>query len=195
VVPGAEISEAVEAVEMEEVAETGGASKFCILRSNNGGTMRFLRVRSFYLPLLLGLLFVAGFIFSCTAQSREESIKEFLGYLKENNEKKIYAVSYHVNAKNYIMDSALRKQYVAYASECLHTYRMSPRTKWYTEEISGGTSWLYIPLFAGNDTTTAAVTITLRFPPPAVSNKVYNFTVVKRDNQTKGVIEAPKRVH
>ena len=157
--------------------------------------MRFLRARSFYLPLLPGLLFVAGFIFSCSAQSREESIKEFLGYLKENNEKEIYAVSYHVNAKNYIMDSALRKQYVAYASECLHTYRMSPRTKWYTEEISGGTSWLYIPLFAGNDTTTAEVTIRLQFPPPAVSNKVYNFTVVKRDNRTKGVIEAPKRVH
>jgi hypothetical protein len=141
------------------------------------------------------LLFAVGVTSTCAAQSREESTKEFLGYLKANNEQKVYDISYHVDAKNYITDNALRKQYVAYASECLNKYRLSPRTRWYTEEISGGASWLYIPLFAGNDTTTVQATITLRFPPPAISNRVYNFTIVKKDNQPKGVIMAPQRVN
>jgi hypothetical protein len=115
--------------------------------------------------------------------------------LKANDQQKIYEISYHVDTRNYITDSSLRKQYVKYASENLKKYRIAPRIKWFTEQIPGGASWLYIPLFAESDTTAIQATITLRFPPAVVSNKVYDFRIEKTLDFTKskGVIEAPKR--
>src|SRR5579871_2592954 len=113
---------------------------------------------------LLLFVFVARFVLPTAAQSREENIRVFLKYLKENDQQKIYDISYHVDSKSkIIMNAETRKGNVAIASKGINKYGLSPREKWYTTQIYGGVSELHIPLFDANDTT-AQMTIILSFP-------------------------------
>jgi hypothetical protein len=139
-------------------------------------------------------VFVAGFMQSSAAQSKEENIQVFLKHLKENDQQKIYDISYHVDSRsNFIMNAEMRKFNVAMASKGINKYGLSPRGKWYTTQIYGGASELNIPLFNANDTT-AQMTITLSFPPAAVSNKVYNLNVDVALKHTNRAFESPLRV-
>jgi hypothetical protein len=155
--------------------------------------MRYPGSRLFFFSILAIVLLMDSALLSCSAQTKEENIKEFLSGLKENNEQKIYDISYHVDSKNNITYDDLRKQYVAVASRVINKYGLSPKSKWYIEQLPGGTSTVNIPLFSGNDTT-AQSTLILSFPPAGVSNKVYNFRVESRSPSTDRTLFAPPRV-
>ena len=156
--------------------------------------MRYFGSRVFFLPLSVLLLFAAGVQLSCRAYSREENIREFLQCLKENDQQKIYDISYHDDTRNGITDNDVRKGRVSSASRAIKKYGLSPQSKWHTEQIYGGSSELSIPLFAGNDTT-VRYTIFLYFPPPAVSNKVFNFDVNSGMERNNSPLLAPSRVN
>lgn len=147
---------------------------------------------------LLGLLLVTAFACPCAAQTREANarefpatVNEFLTCLKANDQQKIYDISYHVTARNYITDSVLRRQYVETASKALNQYPISPRSMWWSEKLPDGSSTLTIPLISGIDSADRAE-IVLRFPPEAVSNKVYNFNAYFKTDRSGGIV-APQR--
>ena len=144
-------------------------------------------MKNFYISLFLA----AGTISYCAGQSRDENIKEFLGYLKANDQQKIYDIGYHVRRTNSIMDSSLRRQYVAMAAEALNKYVVSPESKWIIENLQNGASVIHIGLISPSDSTPQA-SINLFFPPAAVSDKVYSFMVILKGD---GKIVAPLRTN
>ena len=145
------------------------------------------------LSLWMGLVLAAGGSSSCTAQSREDNVKEFLACLKANNEQKIYAVSYHINGKNNITDNELRKKNVVLASKALNKYLISSERRWRSQTFPlFGSRTLTIPLIAGSDSAVHA-TLILSFPPATLSDKVYDFEIF--NNNTGGQITAPQRVN
>ena len=142
---------------------------------------------------LILLLLATGFISTCAAQFKDERVEEFLGYLKVNDEQKIFKISYPLNVKNNITDNDLRKRNVAMASELLNKYLVSPKNKWQRIIIEPDKSrTVEIPLISGGDSLIHAI-ITLYFPPASVSDRVYTFKVVKNDPKLK--IEAPQVTH
>ena len=132
-------------------------------------------------------MFSAFFILGCSSQSTEKDkkmaeVEKFVGYLRENKPDEIYKMAYHVEHENSITDKESREFYVAQASELIKKNGLPPKQKWiYSYEPNNiiQRHRFKIPLQYDSLKNKLCIELVIAFPPPEISNKIFEFTIDK----------------
>ena len=126
--------------------------------------------------MFLGLVFI-----SCSQQlSNKDRIYKvtdiFLKYIKEGNEQQVYDMAYHVDYPNNITSPNKRKDMVEKVSDLINKFGLPSHDKWIFKRTALDYE-VHIPISNYNDTNTVLknVEIIISFPPPKVSNKIFDF--------------------
>jgi hypothetical protein len=145
------------------------------------------------LLVLLGCISLNACHSNSPAEERRENLLKFISYLKENNQQKIYEISYHHNVQNNITNASLRKQWVKAAADMLAKYGIPPESKWQTKSEPSGAVSVIIPLFSGRDTLThfKESKLVISFPPENISTKVFAFNLFNDYDYGDGPLQAP----
>lgn len=134
--------------------------------------------------ILLPVLLLAG-LTSCQdpgddfGSNRREAVKQFVQYLKENNEQGVYQMTYHGDMPDNITNEELRRRDVRRAAELISRYGLPAQHLWrYTVDTNNKLApySVTIPLLKKSNTEQAGIYIA--FPPEEVSDKISHFIII-----------------
>jgi len=120
-------------------------------------------------------------------------VDKFLDYAKQDNEKAIYRMSYHVNYRNHITDEDSRKTMANQFSRLINKYGIPSHEKWLLEQTSLDYQ-VHIPILNFDEPNMAVknVELVISLTPPGIANKIYDFNVRNEiDTSKKVILQAP----
>jgi hypothetical protein len=133
-----------------------------------------------------------------TIKEKQKQVEQFVSYLKDNNQQAIYDICFHASSGFHITNEAMRIRYVKSASDLIHKYGLTPKSKWIFTSDDYHHLYSYvveIPLSINPDSSAALhlikASIMIYFPPEQISNLIFEFNIFSKTN-FNGTVEPPR---